>query len=270
MHNLVNKYLDEFQEEKKEKSEETQLNVLFNYCCKKSTKQLTKEQIKNLYKNILFYFPCFEPYEDKEKTLYFNAIKQFSEPFEAEYDSNKIGDNWFRVIKLFRNWSSHNLFKDKDNMNNEIFCFLFFIESLLFIKPSKNAGKDELDIYEKNILLFEELCREFLADMSNESFNSIDRKCKKLEINHWALCKKYKTLPGNMIDVYDKIGNKETVYYSYLIDAFMSVFIDKQISYEENLCKTTYKFLESKSSEFMEKELFCIAYKIYEELNSKE
>ena len=111
---------------------------------------------------------------------------------------------------------------------------------------------------------------------SNESLDSINIKCKQLELDNWRLCEGHRKLPENMIDIYDMIGKNEKVYYKYLMDAFMNVFIKKQISYKGNSCEIQYSFCELNidesirdGEESISKQLFCMAYELYQRLPSK-
>lgn len=86
---------------------------IFNYVCKK---EIQFVQVEDLIENVLFYFPCVE--HNYVKDLNYQALKRFSEPFEADYIGNRIEKyntyGTYRVMKLYRNWSAHSLFSNPE------------------------------------------------------------------------------------------------------------------------------------------------------------
>ena len=262
LYNVVNEYLDNILSDDDYKGK---YNPLFNYCCQRGDKKLGTEQIKNLYENSLFFFPCFEPHQGIEKN-YFNALKQFSEPFEADYRTDRVKDNSFRVIKLFRNWSAHNLFDCNDCINAEIFKFLYYIESLLFMEQPCIENPDNSNIYNYSKAYIDEMwshCKYLLGEAEVFTATKIDEICHRIEKDNWAICQKYNILPEKMVDIYDMIGRKDKVHYTYLLDAFMNNFINKNIKYTNNGCETQYEFSQPITNEAMKKELFYLAYFLY-------
>lgn len=243
---------------------------LFNYYCKNKDKNIKIEYLSNMLDSLMMYFPY---YEQPNQTVYMNVLKLFAEPFDADYDSKKALSTNFRVIKLFRNWSSHNLFSSEEKMDGEIFRFIYFIECLLFIECPliEDQKSNTLKEYNMAIEFIDSLwnrVRWFICgDYEIQIKKDIQSICKDLENTDWKICEKYEKLPGNMIDVYDYIGRKETVYLKYIMDAYMNNRIENNITYDKNSFRTDYTYLDSTKNQEMNKELFYRAYCIYKTLS---
>ena len=233
-------------------------SCLFNSSCRQKEKKLKKQQIKELYDKVLLYFPYFESCQNVER-IFASALKQFSEPFEADYDKTKVYE-LFRVMKLFRNWSAHNLFNPNSNLDRRMFKLLVWSETMLFVVKKKEDFYDSEGYIEKKWKECEKL-----FDLPKQA-KEIEQICEKMEKEDWKMCKDEKTFPGNMIDVYDTIGRKQKpeLLYKYILDAFMNVYIVENIEYIEKGCKSNYMIDPKLPEDGMIRELLGLAYDIYE------
>lgn len=234
-----------------------QQESIFNSCCKKENKKMSNEQVLCLIESVIFNMPCIEPVYNKNSMIYFNMLKQFTEPFEAEFNFKNNNTKVIRVLKLYRNWSSHNLFKDKNKLNSDLFMFLVLIETFLMTDKSnefeKQMWKEMSFFFDKKTL-----------DCSH------DEIIKKIKIDNWERCKKWQEiLISNMIDVYDRKSKSKNacdqyVYYNYLVDSYINAYIDMNIAYDNlKIGYSAYYKLSDDCSE-IQKHLMCIAYYLYD------
>ena len=165
--------------------------VLFNKICRNTNKRVTVSYVNDLINNAINFFPFIKPVNIDN--IFFNTLKYFSEPFEADYNvkSVKAIDDTYRLMKTFRNWASHNLIEDKSKLKSDLFRLLFFIEFLLFTR-SESSELDELV----------EICKEFFMFEKEKNINIVDY----IKVINWEICKKWDDVPKDMIGVYDRRG----------------------------------------------------------------
>lgn len=248
---------------------------IFNYVCKDADKKMHLDQVEDLIENVLFYFPCME--HNGVKDLNYQALKRFSEPFEADYIGNRIDEyNAYRVMKLYRNWSAHSLFSNPENLSDELFRLLVVVGLLLLTETRFGNSNDE---NEKMRILktesFVQKWKEELWDKIKFLFH-IDVGTKEQEIldyleeYNWKVCKEWDEIPKNMVDVYDKYGKKgkKQMQFHYLLDAFMNCFIMNGIEYEDRACRTHYAL--SGHTEGIYLNLFRCAYSMLVDTNNTE
>lgn len=226
-----------------------QLNE-FNSKIKENDKRLNPEQVMELYDNIANAFTINKPTEYSLHKFLYQSLKQFSEPFEADYDP-KESDSDYRVAKLFRNWSSHSRFNDNEEMLPDYFVFLFLLESVFFINKSNLEDVQFMKILRMSCVYDENI--------------QVQNIVSKVELADWNTCKandKYKQVPYNMIDVLHVLGNKKKteyeIRYKDLWDAFIGSCCEKNIEYVEKSIQVKYSL-----KELSEVQMILIKYAYY-------
>ncbi len=200
---------------------------LFNGRVREKDKRLGRERIMELYDCLVSMFSVYQPADNKISSFLYQCMKQFSEPFEADF-APQFHDSEYRIVKLFRNWSSHAKFGPDQAMRQEDFMLLFLIESSLFL--AKDTDSEEA---------FEEILQNI--HYQQEKAGVI---CHEIYETAWDICRdenekqerlKDLYMPYNMIDVLHKLGNKKTseypMKYEYLWMAFLCSCFEKKISH---------------------------------------
>lgn len=257
------------------KDDKEKYKSIFNYVCKDAHKKIQLDQVEDLIENVLFYFPCMK--HNGVNDLNYQALKRFSEPFEADYIGNRIEEyNTYRVMKLYRNWSAHSLFPSPENLSDELFRLLLVVGLLLLTETRFDNSNDQNE--EMRIQKIENSVHEWEKELWNkiEFFFHIDAVTKEQEIlnyleeYNWKVCKEWDEIPKNMLDVYDKYGKKakKHVQFHYLLDAFMNCFIKNGIQYEDKACRTNYALSEQTKDIY--KNLFRCAYSLFVDINNTE
>lgn len=255
---------------KKSENVKKEDKTIFNYVCKDTDKKIQIDQVEDLIRDILFYFPYIK--HDYVKDVNYQALKRFSEPFEAEYIPNRIGEhNTYRVMKLYRNWCAHGLFSNPEKLSDAMFRLLLVVGLLLMIEP-KRDNVTQIEENKRNLI---KLSQEWKKDLWEkikflvyiEDNTESAKILKHMEEYDWNICKNWNEIPKNMIDVYDRYGKKgkKQMKFDYLLDAFMNCYISKEIQYEGNTCRTKYE-LSEQIKEGMYLDLFKSAYAIFDEL----
>lgn len=201
-------------------------DLLFNKICKNNNKRVKLSYVNDLINNAIDFFPFVKPVNTDN--IFFNTLKYFSEPFEADYNvkNGKVLDDTYRVIKTFRNWASHNLIEDKNKLKPDLFRLLFFVEFLLFTRSENCDTCELLDI-----------SKEFFLCEKEKNINIVDY----IKDINWEICKKWDDVPKDMIGVYDRrgrIGNKMKLIY--LIYIYINCSIDINIVYANLSLYTEY------------------------------
>lgn len=226
----------------------------FNCNVQKKEKHLLPEMVIELYKNMANAFFIYEPNESNLQEFLYQTMKQFSEPFEAEFTQN---DSEFRIAKLFRNWSSHSRFLEGEKMCPEYFVFLFLLESTLYI-GKKFLNKDDLLKILKNCCVCADEELSFII-------NEVETYC-------WRICKNNQELkpvqvPYNLIEVLHALGNKKKIKYEYLWMAYISCCCNKKVRYEEKSVCVDYSLKEDLSE--VNRFLMQYAYILYKKYSSE-
>ena len=209
---------------------------LFNERVREKDKRLGKERVKELFDCLVSSFSVYRPADTQAASFLYQSMKQFSEPFEADF-SPQHNDSEYRIVKLFRNWSSHAKFGEDQAMRQEDFMLLFLIESSLLLNRDQNGGQAPNSGQE---------FRKILADIPFEK-EDVGKICDVIYKNAWDICRrenekqqKLKELyiPYNMSDVLHKLGNKKTseypMKYEYLWMAFICSCFEKQILHNKD------------------------------------
>ena len=209
---------------------------LFNERVREKDKRLGKERVKELFDCLVSSFSVYRPADTQAASFLYQSMKQFSEPFEADF-SPQHNDSEYRIVKLFRNWSSHAKFGEDQAMRQEDFMLLFLIESSLLLNRDQNGGQAPNSGQE---------FRKILADIPFEK-EDVGQICDVIYKNAWDICRrenekqqKLKELyiPYNMSDVLHKLGNKKTseypMKYEYLWMAFICSCFEKQILHNKD------------------------------------
>lgn len=180
--------------------------VLFNKLCKFDSK-ITKLDLESMFHQIKINLPIIEPTDGNKKliysqiirivSLYFDVVNVkhpiFNRNLESEFDNKlsvKAKTTYFQIIKLLRNWSSHDKI-EKANDKELIFSLVIAFRALF-------------NIDENSILKYEERCIDYLKE--------INMKQKDIT-NHLR-----DTLIDSFINLYnnEKLTNKSTSVFEIL------------------------------------------------------
>ena len=200
-------------------------NLLFNKICKNKSKRVGLNDVGELVNNVINFFQFIKPVNTNN--IFFNALKYFSEPFEADYNikNGKVEDDTYRLIKIFRNWSSHNLIKNRTDLKDDMFRFIFFIQCLLFTRCENDDICELLDI-----------SKEFFS-CDIEDINLVEY----INDRNWRICEAWSDIPKDMIGVYERRGRIcNNMKLIYLFDIYLNCFIDSNIKYDKYSWHTEY------------------------------
>lgn len=223
---------------------------LFNKICI-NKKKIDLDKVIDLINNVINFFPCVKVCD--LSNVFYNALKYFSEPFEADYikkGGGRLKDDTYRLMKIFRNWSSHNLFDSKSKLDDKLFRFFFFIEFLLFSR-NEDSSLEELNTVSK---IF------FDSDIVVEDENLV----KNIERRNWNICKEWEDIPKDMIYVYEKRGrNADVMEVIYLLDIYFNCCVETNILYGDISFKAKYDLLDRYKNNSIDRDLFKHAIKLY-------